>query len=627
VDNSARRKRQKKLDIRVIVGNPPYSVGQKSENDNNYNVEYPHLDSRIRSTYAVQSRATLSKGLYDSYIRAIRWASDRIGVSGVIGFVTNAGWLDANTTDGLRKCLVTEFSSVYVFHLRGNAHTSGELRRKEKGNVFGVGSRSPIAISLLVKNPKAAQHGQIFIHDIGDYLSKEEKLEKITDFIGVEGITAVDGWQSITPDEHGDWLRQRDNTFSEFLALGDKKTDGTKLFENYSQGVLTARDAWAYNNSRTKLQRNMEDMISFYNSEVKRLDSAHPGLDKKAREDALDNFIDTSPDHISWTHNVKQELAKGRLQVFEATGLASSLYRPFTKQWLYYNRTFNERVYQMPRIFPDTGIENLLICVAGTGGVTAFSVTIARDIPNYDCLAKGQCFPLYLYDEEAQAKTNETPDMFSATTVAPKHPRREAITDSGLQIFKEAYPGEAIAKEDIFYYVYGLLHSPDYRERYADNLSKELPRIPHVKTAADFWAFSQAGRALAAWHLNYETVQPYPLTIEAKGSLADADYRVEKMKFAKKGDKTTVIYNGKITIKDIPDAAWEYVVNGKAALDWVMERQREKTDKDSGIVNDANDWAIETMGNPKYPLELFQRVVTVSLETQKIVTALPMLDI
>jgi predicted helicase len=627
VDNSARRKRQKKLDIRVIMGNPPYSIGQKEESDDTKKVVYPSLDERIRRTYAANSSATLSKGLYDSYIRAIRWASDRIGQSGVIGFVTNAGFLEANTADGLRKCLADEFSSIYIFHLRGNQRTAGEQSRREGGKIFGSGSRAPIAISLLVKNPKAAQHGQIYFHDIGDYLSREDKLEKIIDFSSVAGITVVNGWQNIAPDEHGDWLRQRDDSYSEFLALGDKKTEGAKLFENFSQGVLTARDAWAYNNSQDKLQRNMKGMIGVYNSEVKRFNATHSSLDKKAREDVLDRFIDTNPTRISWTRSLKQELAKNRNFEYERTSLRSSLYRPFTKQWVYFNRRFNEMVYQMPRIFPDAGIENLLICVAGTGGVTAFSVTIARDIPNYDCLAKGQCFPLYLYDEEAQAKTNETPDMFSATTMEPKRPRRDGITDSGLQIFKEAYPGEAIEKEDIFYYVYGLLHSTDYRERYADNLSKELPRIPHVKTAADFWAFSQAGRALAEYHLNYETVQPHPLTIEAKGPLTDDDYRVEKMKFAKKGDKTTVIYNGKITINDIPETAWDYVVNGKAALDWVMERQRVKIDKDSGIVNDANDWAVETMGNPKYPLELFQRVVTVSLETQKIVAALPALDI
>ena len=238
-----------------------------------------------------------------------------------------------------------------------------------------------------------------------------------------------------------------------------------------------------------------------------------------------------------------------------------------------------------------------------------------------------QCFPLYLYDAEAQKQSGDTPDMFAAPAAPAQRPRRDAITDAGLAHFQEAYPGEVISKEDLFYYVYGLLHSPDYRERYADNLSKELPRIPRVKTAADFWAFSEAGRALADLHLNYETVQPYPLTIDPKGPLTDADYRVEKMKFAKKGDKSTVIYNGKITLRGIPEAAWDYVVNGKAALDWVMERQCVKTDKDSGIVNDANDWAIETMGNPKYPLELFQRVVTVSLETNRIVAGLPKLDI
>jgi len=241
--------------------------------------------------------------------------------------------------------------------------------------------------------------------------------------------------------------------------------------------------------------------------------------------------------------------------------------------------------------------------------------------------AGGQCFPRYIYEEpKANFRTTKShcDDLFSSTQKTSEVERREAITDAGLAHFLEAYPGEAISKEDLFYYVYGLLHSPDYRERYADNLSKELPRIPRVKTAVDFWAFSQAGRALAEWHLNYETVQPYPLTIEAKGPQTDADYRVEKMKFAKKDDKSTVIYNGKITIKGIPEAAWGYVVNGKAALDWVMERQTVKT---SGIVNDANDWAIETMNNPRYPLELFMRVVTVSMETLKIVKGLPSLNI
>ena len=267
VHNSARRKRQKKLDIRVIMGNPPYSAGQTSGNDNNANIEYTHLDQSIRESYAARSTATLKNTLYDSYIRAIRWASERIGESGVIGFVTNAGFLESNSADGLRKCLVDEFSNIYVFHLRGNARTAGELRRKEKDNVFGMGSRAPIAISLLVKNPNAAQRGQIYFHDIGDYLSQTDKLEKISSFASIAGIAEAGDWQSITPDQHGDWLSQRDNSFGEYIVLGDKNDKETnKLFVRYSSGVKTQLDAWCYNASKESVAKNMTQMISFYNA-------------------------------------------------------------------------------------------------------------------------------------------------------------------------------------------------------------------------------------------------------------------------------------------------------------------------------------------------------------------------
>jgi predicted helicase len=512
-----------------------------------------------------------------------------------------------------------------VFHLRGNQRTAGELSRKEGGKIFGSGSRAPIAISLLVKNPNATTHGGIYFYDIGDYLSREEKLERIDTFTSVAGIT---NWQSITPDDHGDWLKQRDDSFSEFMVLGDKKTDGAKLFENYSLGVATNRDAWTYNSSQNKLQRNMVNMIDFYNAEVSRFNEIHQGLDKKAREVALGDFIDTNPGRISWTRSLKQELAKNRNFAFEGSSLVSALYRPFTKQWMYFNRTFNEMVLQMPRIFPAAGVENLVIMTTGRGS-KEFSLTISNTLPDLNSMEAGaQCFPLYLYDEKAQTQPSDMSDLFQASaTDTSRYPRRDAITDGGLRHFQDAYPGEVILKEDLFYYVYGLMHSREYRERYADNLSKELPRIPRVKTAGDFWLISKAGRDLAQWHLNYENVALYPLTIDAKGVQSDADYRVEKMKFAKKGDKSTVIYNAKITLRDIPPEAWDYIVNGQSALHWVMERQGVKTDKASGIVNDANDWAIETMGNPRYPLELFQRVVTVSLETQKIVASLPKLDI
>lgn len=628
-DNSARRKRQKSLDIRVIVGNPPYSIGQGSQNDNNQNVAYPHLDERINLTYAAHSKAALSKGLYDSYIRAIRWASDRVGDSGVIGFVTNAGFVEANTADGLRQCLAEEFSNIYVFHLRGNQRTSGELSRREGGKIFGSGSRAPIAISLLVKNPDAKVHGQIHFHDIGDYLSQSEKLEKINSYGSITGITSTAGWRPIVPDEHGDWLNQRDDGFAQFIVLGDKKTDQPKLFDNFSLGVATNRDAWAYNASQSKLEANMAHMIDCYNQELVRFDAAHLDLDRKARGELVDGFIDTDGRKISWTVNLKQELAKGRQFKFESASLTPSLYRPFTKQWMYFNRTFNERVLQMPRIFPDAAAENLVITVNQNWKSTGQIALISNILPDLHSNGDAQCFPLYLYDEAkgaGSATASPTQNLFeSPAAIEGGRQRREALSDEGLTHFQAAYPDEQISKEDIFYYIYGLLHSEDYRDKYADNLTKELPRIPRVKTAADFWAFSQAGRALADLHLNYETVTMYPATVIGGGS--DDDYRVEKMKYGVKKDLTTLHYNSKITVTGIPLEAYDYVVNGKPALDWVVERQCVSTHKDSGIVNDANDWAIDTMHNPKYPLELFLRVITVSLETMKIVRALPALDI
>ena len=628
VDNSKRRKLQKKLDIRVIVGNPPYSVGQSSANDNNANIDYPALDARIRDTYATRSAATLKNSLYDSYVRAIRWASDRVGDAGVIGFVTNAGFLEANTADGLRKCLAEEYSSLYVFHLRGNARTSGETRRKEKDNVFGMGSRAPIAISLLVKNPEAQERGRIRFHDIGDYLGRDEKLEKVEAYASVAGVPE---WQAITPDEHGDWLKQRDSGFDKFIAMGGKIADESKLFSAQSFGLKTNRDAWCYNSSLDSVRQNMMRMIGFYNDQVQRFSTTYGDTEKTKRDSLIDSFIDTSPSKISWSRSLKNELVNLRKIGHDERSVATCLYRPFTKQWAYYSRRFNEGVGQMLRFFPDPDSQNLSISISGNGAKD-FSCVVTSAWNDVQLHFNGQAFPLYIYDEMAQQS-----DVGLFPGQATGGPcRRDAITDAGLAHFQSAYPGEAISKEDLFYYIYGILHSPDYRERYADNLSKELPRIPRVRKAEDFWHFSKAGRDLAALHLNYETVDKYPLDIQTKGKLADADYRVEKMKFAKKkdpetgksvNDRSTVIYNSKITMTGIPEAAWDYVVNGKAALDWVMERQAVRVDKASGIVNDANDWAIETMGDPKYPLELFQRVVTVSLETQKIVAGLPALDI
>ncbi|MFN4187341.1 MAG: DEAD/DEAH box helicase [Acinetobacter johnsonii] len=626
VDNSARRKRQKSLDIQVIIGNPPYSAGQESANDNNANVKYSSLDEKIRQTYAANSIATNKNALYDSYIRAIRWASDRITTQGVIGFVTNAGWIDANTADGLRKCLVEEFSSLYIFHLRGNQRTSGEKSRQEGGKIFGSGSRAPIAISLLVKNPKAEQQGQIYFHDIGDYLSREEKLEKIANFKSLQGINDTNGWSMITPDEHGDWLNQRDDSFGEFISTGDKKNKTTvTLFLNYTRGAESGRDAWSYNSSRTKLSHNIGSMIAFYQEQL-------TGF--KKTDLPIDQFIDTDSTKISWTSSLKKNLENLKQVVFSSNAIRTALYRPFTKQNLYFASDLIHRVGQIPKIYPTIELENLVINTTGLGTPKAFSCLISNITTDIQLHANGQNFPLYLYEEIAQEKSVSSGDLFDnsldLTVSETKYQRKDGISDEGLQHFQTAYPSEQINKEDIFYYTYGLLHSEEYRTRYADNLTKELPRIPCVKKAEDFWAFSKAGRDLANWHLNYETVEPYKATLDtgtkAYKELTDEDFYVEKWKPNKK-DKTTVIYNKRITIKNIPLEAYEYVVNGKPALEWVMERQGVSTHKESGIINDANDWAIETMNNPAYPLELFLRVITVSLETMKIVKSLPNLDI
>ncbi|WP_370540890.1 type ISP restriction/modification enzyme [Bartonella apis] len=624
VDNSQRRKDQMALDIKVIVGNPPYSSGQDSANDNNQNIKYPKLDKRIEGTYAAYSKATNKNSLYDSYIRAIRWASDRIGKAGVIGFVTNAGYIESSSADGLRKCLAEEFSNIYIFHLRGNQRTSGERSRKEGGKIFGSGSRAPIAISILVKNSAAKQYGQIFFHDIGDYLTTEQKLEKIAEVTSIAGLK--DQWQVITPDVHNDWLNQRDDSFDNFISIGNKKDKTSiNIFNNYSRGLETGRDAWVYNSSKVKLQENIRATIKFYNSELQKFKKETMGLDRHERVTSVSDIVSNDPQKISWSSSLVDAISRYQTLEYHSEANIRSQYRPFINQWLYYDGVLNHRVGQMLHIFPDAQAENIVICVSGIGAKSGFSSLVSNRITCLDAIEKGQCFPLYLYGQEPAGE-----GLF-ASDVKPKLKRRDAITDAGLKHFQKAYQDNTISKEDLFYYIYGLLHSADYRTRFADNLMKQLPRIPAVKKFDDFKAFSQAGRALANLHLNYETVAKYPANIITKNkNLQDSDYYVQKMKYGRNGkdkDLSTIIYNDKITIKDIPLEAYDYIVNGKPAIDWVVERQGVRTDKASGIVNDANDWAIETMHNPAYPLELLLRVITVSLETMKIVRNLPKLDI
>jgi predicted helicase len=600
-ENNARVRRQVNQDIRVIVGNPPYSAGQGSANDDNQNTKYKELDERIRDTYAVKSTAKLKNSLYDSYIRALRWASDRIGNSGIIAFVTNGAFIDSNTADGLRNCLTREFSHLYVFNLRGNQRTSGELSRQEGGKIFGSGSRTPVAITVMVKNPKMQSASEIKYHDIGDYLSREEKLSIIDNFREVSSVP----WIDLSPNEYGDWISQRSPEFDNFQQLGSKGADTQeKIYDVYSCGLKTNRDVWVYNFSRHDLCYNMKKMIKNYNSVV---DGTIKG-DKNSKN------------LISWTVNLNNDLNKSIKHKFSEDH-RKGMYRPFCKEFLFYSIPLIERPSQIPKIFPTSSHNNIVISLTGAGSNKHFSALTINIIPDYEVISKSQCFPLYWYSKTKNA-------MAASLAGADEHGyvRHDAITDWALETFQRHYQDDRISKEDIFWYIYGILSSPEYKTKYGSDLKKMLPRIPF---AADFWAFSLAGRTLGSLHLNYETVEPYPLEEKASALLMGADaFKVQKMAFPKKDgkpDKTKIVYNTKLTLAGIPLEAYEYVVNGKSALEWIMDRYQVKQDKDSKIVNDPNKWC-EEHENSRYIVDLIKRIVTVSLATNEIVNGLPKLS-
>ena len=629
--NSRRVIEQKKRRITVIVGNPPYSIGQKSANDNAQNESYPTLESRIENTYVAQSEAALNKSAYDSYIKAFRWASDRLNEKegGVIGFVTNGAWLDANGLDGMRKCLAREFSAIYVFNLRGNQRTSGELSRKEGGKIFGSGSRTPIAITILVKKPKASDEtARIYYHDIGDYLSREEKLNILHNMGDISNPLMQ--WVSITPNEHGDWLNKRSEQFKLYTPLEPEKKFNLKaksVFNTYAIGLASNRDTWVYNFSKQAIEKNMAAMIDFYNQQQQ----AYQKAVKSNPDLSVENFIDTNPTKISWTRSLRNSVKKGITYQYANTKIRTSIYRPFQKQYLYFATEFNESIGLSPKLFPTQNHRNLVICVSGIGASKDFSTLITDCIPDLQLQFNGQCFPLYWYDDS----TADIADLFSAPqSEMDRYVRRDGVTDWILSTARKQY-GSRVTREDIFYYVYGILHAPDYRTTFAADLKKSLPRLPLVESPDDFWAFSRAGRSLAELHLGYEHVEPYagcrtiysPLTNRGD----EISYLIDdKMRFgkldSKTADKRIIHYNAGITIENIPLEAYDYVVNGKSAIEWVMERYAVKTDPASRIENNPNDWCQEH-NDPKYIYNLLLRIITVSLETMKIVRSLPKLKL
>ena len=626
--NNDRADRQKGLDIRVIVSNPPWSRGQQAQNDDNQNMLYPTLDASIRSTYAARSKSTNKNLLYDSYVRAIRWASNRLADSpagGVIGYVTNGGWLDGNAAAGIRDTLIREFHHIYVYNLRGNQRTSGEQSRREGGKVFGSGSRASVAIMLLVKQPGpvAAGGGTISYHDIGDYLSRDEKLAAVAE-ASIDSLP----WQHIAPNEHHDWLNQRDDRYGHLVPLAGEPG---AIFHTGSLGLATGRDVWVYNSSQNALRRKVEAMVGFYNDQLAAFAAEAPGM---SRADEAKEFVDNDPARFSWAAADYQRIANQAQYELRDDMIRVGLYRPFFKQALAFDRTLNARTYRLPRLYPTPDSENVGIALVDTGSKSPFGITASDTIPCLHLIGSDATsyYARWRYEDAAAAP------MLPGT---PPAGRASNLNPQALARFRAAL-GEDLSDDDIFYYVYGTLHSPDFRIAFETNLKKEKPRVPLVESRAVFDAFAAAGRELCELHVGYETVEPYSLTEEwAAGADPETNPDLllvgdRKMSYARAAvpgtghgkrdlDRSRLRYNDYLTLSGIPPEAHEYVLGTRSGIDWIIDRYYIKTDKASGIVNDPNQWGLER-GEPRYILDLIKRVVTVSVRTVEIVAGLPSLE-
>lgn len=606
-ENNAGVVAQKALPITVVVGNPPYSVGQSSGNDDNQNLSYPTLDARITATYAARSTAQNKNSLYDSYIRAIRWASDRIGERGVVGFVTNGGFLDGNTADGMRKVLAEEFSDLYVFNLRGNARTSGEQRRKERDSVFGQGTRTTIVIALLVKNPDADESGALHYRDVGDYLTREQKLTALKKFGSADAVP----WDDLVPNDDGDWVNQRSEEFEELAPLSGE-TSGVLLID--TRGLVSGRDAWSYNFSKSTLDQSVSSMISFYNSQLAQARASDAsGVPWNRNND---------PQKFSWNDSDTNSLARRRDLGIEIPEVRETTYRPFNRQWGLFSGELLSRRYKLPRVFPEPQITNYgFVLTSPSSHFPTFATLMVERTLDVHTLDTGQFFPRYSYEKRV---TDDNQLGGFDGDGEDEYTRVDNVTDGILADYRATYDGE-VTKDDIFFYVYGLLHSSEYRERFAADLKKMLPRIPKV---SDFWGFAKAGRTLSGLHLGYEEIEPWPLEEVVSGK-PDNLFHVKKMTYGSKRpklDKSRVIVNEHLTLTGIPDEAHDYMLGSRSALDWILERYQIKKDKASGIVNDPNDWGKEH-GDPRYIVDLVKRITRVSVETVAIVKSLPPLDI
>ena len=651
--NSERARKQAELPIQVIVGNPPWSVGQKDAGGDNPNIPHPDLEERIRETYAAKSKAQLRKALNDLYKMAIRWATDRIGDRGIVAFVTPNGYLDGNAEAGMRACLADEFTTIHIFNLRGNAYLQGEAWRREGGKVFGAKSRVGVAITVMVRNPDAEHTDcRIHYHDIGDYLTREQKLQMLVDLGSVDGI---DEWQTIEPDEHHDWINQRDPTWKNLIRLGHPDAKANKpeapdtAIRLYSLGISTNRDPYLYSFDSQTLADRAEQMIDFYEQRRSAVQAGDMSV-----EDATDN--EKTLHRIKWTASLRSRFGGNAQSPFDERHIRQAHHRPFIKQWLYFDPLYIERASRIPTIFPtlpavdgsitdpsDRGrqadvvvqrrtLPNQAIHVMGTGATRGFSALITDTTPDLELISKGQTFPRYRY-ETAPAAAPGLLDLGDQPTGNQDDPgpdgRVDNITDWCLGQFRQHYDDPSISKDGVWAYIYGVLHAPDWRTRYANDLRKGLPRIPF---ASDFGAFRNGGQELIDLHLGYETCEPWPLTVTAPDGPDDASfYRIDgRIRWGRIRDsnrklvnnRSVLHINSRCSIEGIPDEAHNYRVNGRTPLEWAIDRLRMTTDKASGIRNDPNRWH-EWADQPHNLILHLQRLVRVSVETQRIVGGLP----
>ncbi|GAA9523962.1 DEAD/DEAH box helicase family protein [Helicobacter pylori] len=575
-----------KQNIRVIIGNPPYSAGAKSQNDNNQNLSHPKLEKRVYEKYGKNSTAkNVGATTRDTLIQSIYMASELLKDRGVLGFVVNGGFIDSKSGDGFRKCVAKEFAHLYVLNLRGNARTSGEERKKEGDGIFDSGSRATIAIIFFVKD-NSVTNSAIHYYDIGDYLKREDKLNRLANFTDLDEIP----FETIIPNNKGDWINQREDGFEKLIPLKRDK-NSKSVFDINSGGVVSGRDPWVYNFSPDALMQNVQKCMDTYNADLKRFNThfreAFKQRTKGVKSAELykqlnDSEITTDKTKIAWTRALKQKFIKNKnLQESHKDRIRLALYRPFNKQWLYFDKNLNERQYQLPKIFPDKDAQNVVINT-GVGNGKNFSALVSDAIPDIHFIGDTNAYPLYYYDDLGN--------------------RHYAISDYALNLFRKHYEDNSIAEEEIFYYIYAILHHKGYLEKYKNSLTKEAPR---TALSEDFKELSVLGKELAELHLNYENGEMHA-SVEYK-TLMNAEeegyYDVETM--TKIGDR--INYNNHIAITKIPKKAFDYVVNGKSAIDWVIERYKKTTDKDSLIENNPNDYK-----DGKYVFELLCRVIKLS---------------